>query len=366
MYPYFKEWQKHVNEDTVVYFDADQIAYLCSAANEDKVIIATHKTSGNKKEFKNRTEFWGNKKKEIGGWLQDLNTTRQVEGKSIFSKEDFDVEDVQRPREVKFCYSNIKLKIQFMLNHLGLTKYKCVLGGENNFRLELEAPEQYKSNRADTLRPVQLKEAREYLIQYHDALVIDNVEADDFLAIKGYESVEEFKKTGIFPYLVVSFDKDQLGGQTFILNSYTEEGILKHPIPILINNSDSTGGLGSLFLEKNKVKGYGFKFMMFQLLMGDSTDCIKPYQSFGVRFGETSAYQLIQPCTSHKEVLQSVVKQYKEWFPNGVSFTNWDGKEVNQTAGQWMNTIFKMIYMLTSEKDKTNIMSLIKKYGVEV
>lgn len=366
MYPYFKEWQKHVNGDTVVYIDGDQLAYICAAANEDKVIIATHKASGNKKEFKNRTEFWGNKKKEIGGWLQDLNMTRQVEGKTLFTKEDFEITDEQRPRELAFCLSNIKNKLNSFLNHLGLTKYQVVLGGEDNFRLMLPSVEQYKSNRADTLRPLQLKEAREYLTKHHETLVVDGIEADDFLAMKGYESVEVFNKTGIFPYIIVSFDKDQLGNMTFMFNSYTEEGVYKHPIPILVNNQDESEGLGSLFLVKNKVKGYGFKFLMFQTLVGDPTDCIKPYQSLGIRFGELSAYQLIQPCTSHKDVLEVVIRQYKEWFPEGVKFTSWNGEEISMTTGQWMNNIFRMVYMLTSENDKTHIGTLIKKYNAEI
>lgn len=58
--------------------------------------------------------------------------------------------------------------------------------------------------------------------------------------------------------------------------------------------------------------------------------------------------------------------KYKEWFPEGVKFTNWDGQEISMTTGQWMNNIYRMIHMLQSKNDKSSIFSLVKDLGVKV
>ena len=360
-YPYLLDWKDYVDENTTVIIDSDQLAYVSAAANESRTIEVTHKASGNKKEFKTRTEFWGNKKNSLGGWLQDTNLQREVKGQTLFTKEDFEIIDIQTAQPLEYCLSNIKSKLNHILDHLGLTQYKCILGGKNNFRLKLQAPNQYKSNRDDTLRPLQLKDAREYIIKHHKGVVVDNVEADDLLAIYGRATYDSFKETGKFKYVVVSFDKDNLTMPTFLFNNYSEEGKLKHPIPMLVDED-----IGTLFLDKNKVKGYGFKFKCFQLIYGDPSDGIQPYQNFKIRFGETSAYKLIQPCKTKQECLQVVVDKYKEWFPEGVKFTNWDNTEVSLTTGQWLNIIYRMTHMLQSKQDKSTIFSLVKELGVKV
>ena len=50
--------------------------------------------------------------------------------------------------------------------------------------------------------------AREYIIKHHKGVVVDNVEADDLLAIYGRATYDSFKETGKFKYVVVSFDND--------------------------------------------------------------------------------------------------------------------------------------------------------------
>jgi len=139
-YPYFENWKNCVDENTVVLIDGDQSAYVLAAANESRTIEVIHKASGNKKEFKTRTEFWGNKKNSLGGWLQDTNLQREVKGQTLFTKEDFDIIDVQTAEPLEYCLGGIKQKINSTLNHLGFENYKCILGGKNNFRLNLPAP----------------------------------------------------------------------------------------------------------------------------------------------------------------------------------------------------------------------------------
>ena len=60
---------------------------------------------------------------------------------------DFTITDIQTAQPLEYCLSTIKNKLKSQLEHLGLEQYKCILGGSNNFRLQLPSPEQYKSNR---------------------------------------------------------------------------------------------------------------------------------------------------------------------------------------------------------------------------
>ena len=73
----------------------------------------------------------------------------------------------------------------------------------------------------------------------------------------------------------------------------------------------------------------------------------------------------MQPLTSKKECLEAVIKQYKEWFPNGVEFINHDGREIKMSAGQWLDVIYKMIHMKISDDDKSSLMQLIREVGAE-
>jgi len=150
-----------------------------------------------------------------------------------------------------------------------------------------------------------------------------------------------------------------------MFNTYSESGVFKHSIPIFVDD-----GVGHLFLEKGKVKGQGHKLLCHQLIFGDSSDGVTPYQPFKkalkINFGETASYKLLAPLQTKKECLEAVISKYKEWFPDGVKFTNWDGKEIELTCGQWLDIIYKMVHMKLSEDDQSSIMRLIKELGINV
>lgn len=359
-YPYLLDWKQYIRPETIVVIDADQVSYTAAASNESRSIQVIHKASGRVKDFSTRTEFYGNKKIEIGGWLGNLNAERETKNLPAFLKEDFNIVDVQTPNKVEFCLSSVKGKINHILSHLGLTKYKCILGGKNNFRLNLPSPNQYKSNRDNNIKPLQLTDARDYITKYHNAELVDFIESDDLIAELGYQGYLHFKEHGWFSYIVASFDKDQCNTPCLMFNTYADSGVFKHPIPILIDD-----GVGNLFIDNGKVKGSCFKFTCLQLLIGDSSDAITPYQPFKIRFGETAAYKLIQPLTTKKECLEAVIKQYAKWFPEGVKFTNWDGNEITLTHIEWLDTIYKMVHMKLSKEDGSSIINLIQELGIK-
>lgn len=370
-YPYDKKWKDKITDDCVIVLDLDQTCYVSAAGSEKRTIKATHIKSGKSKEFRNRTEFWGSTKKVVGGWLKDQNANMEMKAKAAgksftpWTREDFLVEDIQTPEPVENCLHLLKMKINAIFDHLEISSKQGVgvLGGENNFRLMLPAPERYKGNREDLLRPLLLQETRDYVKKKYNAKVINGVEADDYLSVLMYTGWENYKKTGKFNFLIASFDKDQKGTPGLLFDTMRDNGEKqwKHPTPMLIDDS-----MGEIWMEGNKVKGWGKKFFGYQMLCGDISDNIKPYQCFDIngRFGDTAAFNLIGHLGTEKEMWEAIVDQYKAWFPNGVEFTSWDGSLKKMSAGQWASVIFQMVYMKRHPNDKTTLATELKRVGV--
>lgn len=370
-YPYDENWKSKVTKDCVISLDLDQTCFVSAAGAEKRTIEATHIASGRVKTFKNRTEFWGTTKKVVGGWLKDQNANMEAKAKASgreftpWGRDDFTIVDIQTPEPVEHCLHILKTKINAIFEHLEMdSKYGLgVLGGDDNFRLMLPSPERYKGNREDTLRPLLLKETREYVKKKYNAQVIHGVEADDYLSVLMNTGWEHYQKTGKFNHMVASFDKDQKGtpGLLFDTMRDSEERIWKHPIPMIIDDS-----MGEIWMEGNKVKGWGRKFFGYQMLCGDSSDNIKPYQCFDIsgRFGDTAAFNLIGHLQTEKDMWTAIVDQYKTWFPAGVEFTSWDGSVRKMSAGQWASIIFQMVYMKRVPNDPTTFAQVLRSAGV--
>lgn len=370
-YPYDEKWKEKVTDDCLVVLDLDQTCFVSAAGAEKRTIEATHIASGRTKIFKNRTEFWGAQKKVVGGWIKDQNMNMEAKAKANnrefvpWTREDFVIEDIQTAEPVENCLHILKTKINAIFDHLEMPADNGlgVLGGEGNFRLMLPAPERYKGNREDTLRPLLLQETREYVKKKYNAKVINGVEADDYLSVLAYQGWEHYQKTGKFNCLVVSFDKDQKGNPGLVFDTMRDkdEKNWKHPIPMLIDDS-----MGEIWMENNKVKGWGRKFFGYQMLCGDSSDNIKPYQCFDIqgRFGDTAAFNMIGHLQDEKSMWETIVNQYKTWYPSGVEFTSWDGSVHKMSAGQWASIIFQMVYMKRSTNDRTTLASELRRLGV--
>ncbi|QYC52464.1 putative exodeoxyribonuclease [Salmonella phage SSBI34] len=365
-YPVVKDLKSIVTDDVVVALDLDQTCYVAAAGAEKRTIIARHKKSGAEKEFKNKTEFWGRQKNVVGGWLKDQNINREAQclasGRKFvpWTRDDFEILDKQTPEPVENCLHLLKIKINAILEHLDCPNGHGVLGGSGNFRLALPTPEIYKGNREDSIRPLLLQETRDYVVRKYGAVVIDGIEADDYLSILGYKGYLNYKKTGKFSHIVASFDKDQVQVPSLLFNSMRDsnERTWKHPECWLIDES-----MGEIWMDNNKVKGWGQLFFGYQMLFGDSADNVKPYQNFDIKFGEVSAFKLLAGCKTEKEMWTTIINQYKMWFPDGVHFTDHMGIDRKFTAGQWASVIFQSVYMKREYNDPTTLSSVLKRVG---
>jgi 5'-3' exonuclease len=101
------------------------------------------------------------------------------------------------------CLHSIKLFIQNIIDTVGADEYIIYLSGEDNFRKTVYP--QYKANRTEP-KPKHFKDAREYLIKYWDAVVLDGWEADDSLGMRQNKTSNPAEADTI----IASIDKDMM------------------------------------------------------------------------------------------------------------------------------------------------------------
>lgn len=314
---------------TIVAIDGDLIAFKAAAANEERTIEALHVPTGILKVFKHRTEM----KKAIA--LENL----------LF--EDFEITDVQTTEDISHALHTVKHMVQGIVEKAQAGSIEMYMSGDDNFRDTLPLPEKYKGNRDDTLRPVQLKEVREYLVKKYNA-VIYHGEADDYLSIRQNEE----KNTDV-KLVVASIDKDTYGCDGWMLNWDKME------IPFFIE------GLGKLWTDdKGKVWGVGFKWKCLQWTVGDSVDNLKPTFLCGVKFGEKSALKIFDPLETYADCIKAVANKYKEWYPEPVKYVDQCGNNVEASWIDLMQTYFLGIHMKRFESDTPSVRQMLVKIGM--
>lgn len=314
---------------TIVAIDGDLISFKAAAANEERSIEALHVPTGRIKTFKHRTEM----KKEI-----DLEK---------FPLSDFEITDVQTPGELSHALHTVKMMVQGIVEKADADSIEMYMSGNDNFRDTLPLPEVYKGNRVDTLRPVQLKEVREYLTKKFGAITYHG-EADDKLSMRQWD-----ERNSDVKLVVASIDKDTYGCDGWMLNWD------KMDKPFLID------GLGKLWQDdKGKVWGTGFKWKCLQWTVGDSVDNLKPTHLCGVKFGEKGALKILDPLETYDDCIKAVAGKYKEWYPEPVKYVDQCGKDVEASWIDLMQTYFLGIHMKRWEEDTPSVEEMLKNCGV--
>lgn len=357
------DYRKLINFDTKLIIDADQVAFMCASNMEEKTIEVTNKLTGEKLEFKNKTEFWGTTKKVISGWLGDHNIMRELNGEEPYKKEDFEIVEKQTlVKNEKNLISHIDWKINQLAKHLSIPieRVVVVIGDGDCFRHEFDLPERYKANRKGYLKPLMLDTAKLYLKSKYQSEVVKGIEADDRITQYGYKGYLDYKETGFFSYVVATMDKDQKSTPSLVFDLHITGNAFTRPLPLIVEDD-----IGAVWLDGKKgLKGYGLLWLATQMLIGDDSDHVRPYQPFGIKFGATTCYKYLMQAQNKADVMLLVLKKYKEWFPDGVKFNSWiDDREINLTYAQWAGIIFKLVYMQRWENDDTNLKTFMQAVG---
>lgn len=318
-----------MTEKTICVIDGDLLAFKSAAANETRSIEALHNPTGRTKVFKHRTEF----KETI-----DLEK---------FPLDTFTITDKQEAADLSYALHTVKKMIEGICKVCKTDQYEIYLSGSDNFRDKLPLPSKYKGGREGLMRPLQLPEVKDYLINIHKAEVVTG-EADDKISIRQYDGVKS--KTKI---IGCSTDKDSLGTDGWIYNWDTMEK------PMLVK------GLGELHIDdKGKVRGQGSKWKYLQWIVGDMIDGLNPCELAKVKFGEKGGYKALVDLQTDKECWQAVHDLYLKWYPESVEYIDQNGVKCCADYLDIAQVYWDSIHMLRWEGDKVNIRDVMRRMGV--
>lgn len=310
--------------------DGDEIAYQIAAACEERTIKATNTLNKESSSFKHRTEL----KKFLHGLEVPDNH--------------YEVEDVQVADDLVNACHSVKVVIENIKVACKADELEVYLSGKDNFRDSIPLPTKYKSNRADSLKPLLLSEVRAYIVKKYGARVVDGEEVDDVVCHRMWDGYKSKQKI-----IGCTRDKDALSNSGWLYNRD------KMTEPEFID------GLGELYIDgKNKVRGKGRKWGYVQWIIGDTTDCYNPSEIAKVKYGEKSAYKLLEPLTTDKECIQAVYDLYKTWYPSEVRYTDWQGNEVVTDAKGVMQMYLDCYRMRRWVGDEVKVTDILTKLEI--
>lgn len=320
----------------LVCIDGDILAYRASAANEKRFVSCVHKETADTLEFDTLTKF--------REWAGD-------------TKDEYEVTPGQKAGPLENAFHILNHMIQNITKACEVENYHIVVSGDDNFRLDLPLPTRYKDSRKESMRPLQLKDCKNYLINSHNAEVSVGVEADDVLVA--------YMVAG---NIQASIDKDANHGPGRLFNWDTMEKpemIKGFGELILIEKPTArTTAAGKPVVTKD-VKGKGRIWLYYQMVFGDPVDAYKPCELAKAKFGEIGAYDLLKNCKTDKEALEAVAKQYKIWYPEPITYRAWDGSL--QEKKSWVD-IWQLYadcaFMRRWEGDRFDVREVLKKMGI--
>lgn len=328
----------------LAYFDSDPIAYRGAFAVEKTKYRFT-----NSETFEESPPFLS--AKDAKAWLdgqQDIAESIGIE----FRKQDWVRYDWKEPLSVEEAIKATQDVLQAyikasgvheddwmgFLTQRGVEKTKDLPGLEH----------QYQGNRSG-FTPTHLDATRQHLIdksQMH--LLSDGFEADAAVIAMG----ERKGKRAV----ILSLDKDlrQLMGGYMLDMSYDKA-------PLIFNTVDNPLGdvwrcpIKSKPKQPPKYVGCGFKWLCYQALAGDPSDGY--YGISGV--GGAAIIKLLDECETIHQCLDAIYALYKKKFPEGHTYTAWDGTEQHRTPEELMTQHFMLPYQ---ERSMDDVFSF-EKYG---
>lgn len=329
----------------IAILDLDMFLHHAANAAEKKTIIVKHKKTGWEKAFPNRTEFYGHWKKKEGGWLGNLNKSRDEEKKA--KPEDFDILDVQTPEPVENALQIAKTMVEKALAASGASSYKAFMGQGDSFRVERSTLLKYKGNREGNLSPVHKLEVQEYLQRKFKAEYVSGIESDDACTMAAYKQPNKF---------VLCEDKDfwSQPNRVFNVNS-PERGIV---------DCDKWGSLWRD--EKGKVRGEGRIHLLWQTASQDDVDNFKAHCFSDQNWGVIAAFDALKDCKNDKEGFTKLKEIFQFLYPEPKEVVGWRGDKITITWDYVMDEMFDMARMHRFPNDFVRCSDVLTKMGIEV
>lgn len=174
--------------------------------------------------------------------------------------------------EEHYAISRLESTMVDLCMELECDDYQGYLTGKANFRYDIAKTVPYKGQRIAE-KPIHLQALRNHLVESWGFIVVEGIEADDMLAIKGTEFKDEC--------IIVGIDKDllQIPGWHYNYRKHTKQYI------------DEFQGLVNFYT---------------QILTGDRIDNIVGLKGIG----PAKAAKILKDCTTEEELYNAVLKAY--------------------------------------------------------
>lgn len=333
------EFPEGIKGNSILVIDNDFLSFKIASVLEHKCIKVYDKDNEFVGRFKHRTEFKNSDK---------FNSEHRVEDSQSL-KNDY-------KNSMSYLFNH------FIKQYLKETDTKEVIlvgGGPTNFRDNLPLPTKYKGNRDDTLRPLALKECKQFGLNNYPSLISDNCEADDLISMFQFRSSLDTENK----IIVLTPDKD--AKQT--------QGKLYVPGDKLYDIS----GVGFVGLKKltkrTKLEFQGRISIAAQLLLGDSSDnyygcsyyriLTKNSKKSGM-LTDLKVYELLKDCITDKDYLQVVHDQYFKWYKDINHWIDWQGNKIEGDYIDLLQVYWDVVFMQRWKDDKVDVRKLLITNGI--
>lgn len=348
-----KEEEDWSNSEVVLVIDGDELCFVMTAACEQTSLVYTNTVNNVSHAFKNKTEF-----------------AKFTEGLSI-PEGFFTVESKKIAEPVAIALSQIKRRLYKLQSKFKTNKIEIYFSGDNNFRDSLPLPKdndltksgKYKGNRNPLDKPILYNDAKQYLLKYWGAKVVHNMEADDMLCTRVYSGYKNKEKI-----IGLTQDKDRRGNLGWWYDYTNDEELKGEP--------EFFDGLGKLWIDvvsnKNpKYTGEGRKWLYWQWVVGDPSDNYNPRDVAKQlkiklkRFGEATAFSLLEPLTTDVECIKTIHDLYLSWYgAEPFVYTTWDDQQRQVDYIDIMQLYWDCCKMIRWEGDYTDIRAMLKKLRI--
>jgi hypothetical protein len=241
---------------------------------------------------------------------------------------------------VENALRNAKHTITRMLEETGQPTYHVALSHGECFRHKEATMKKYKGNRDDMVKPAHYAAVREYLVKHWGAVVYEELEADDVLALMQEQGNGDDPLYG--STVIASIDKDllQVPGKHFNwVTAFDEE-------------KDDNGKI----YVSNEV---GMRRLYRQVLSGDSTDNIPGIYRVGkktaqvlidsVELGAPEEYLMRECLCAWEAYLHS--DKPKPWdgewsYDNeydAYEYTSWDGIPIKANVNHIVEEVYNLV-----------------------
>lgn len=325
---------------TRLIFDYDWVVFKSSCAVENRFVRVLNKKSNEELIFKNRTEVYGDWRKKAGGWLATQ------EGLTL---DDLEITDDRTAEDVSHAIQIAKTIVLGMCEKLGTDDYYGYVSGEGNFRKDICTLLPYKGNRENMLSPIYRKEVTDYLVNKHNAMLVNDKEPDDAVATDMFSALRN-KESAIG----IVNEKDYYGcdGNWW---HYDLDKLVK------------VRGFG--YLERNEkgaVKGQGRLWKYFQVCFADNSDNYAANCFSDKKNGEVAVYNRLKDCKNDKEAFQAMKEHFQYLYPEPKVITNWKGDTFEIDWFYVMQEMMNLAHLQRWEDDRVDLRLVYSSLGVEL